>query len=168
MGIITHPTGHRDKKGKVSVKSQKKCGISWNFMKSDWFERLGGFEWILNFFSFTPSEPKKLKDSIFDIRVILQTLNITNLRSTGAKSINLHAVRKLIECSLRNCRLKALFAFTVFEILLSKCWSVLSLNRCDTGSKRVKVQRKTKKIIEVCVNFLTTDWLHDQEVLNGF
>ena len=34
--------------------------------------------------------------------IIPQTLNINNLRTTSAKSINLHTIRKLIEYSLKN------------------------------------------------------------------
>ena len=45
---------------------------------------------------------EKLKNSIFVIPIIPQTLNINNLGNTGAKSINLHNIRKLIEYSLKN------------------------------------------------------------------
>ena len=51
--------------------------------------------------------------------IIQQTLNINNLRTTSAKSTNLHTFRKLIEFSL-NVIVKAMFTLTVFEILLSK------------------------------------------------
>ena len=40
--------------------------------------------------------PKKLKNSIFEIPIIPQTLNINNQRTTSAKSINLVIIRKLI------------------------------------------------------------------------
>ena len=50
----------------------------------------------------TLSVPEKLKNSIFEKSTIAQTLNINNLRTTSAKSINLHATIKLIEHSLKN------------------------------------------------------------------
>ena len=57
-----------------------------------------------NFFSIclTVSVRENLKNSIFERSIITQTLNITNLRTTSAKSINLHAIRKLVEYSLKN------------------------------------------------------------------
>ena len=57
--------------------------------------------------------------------IITQTLNINNLRTTTAKSINLHNLRKLDEYSLENVPAKAMFTPTVFEILLSEGRSVL-------------------------------------------
>ena len=50
------------------------------------------------------SVPAKLKNSIFEIPIITQTLNINNLRATSAKSFNLHTVRKLVEYSFKNVR----------------------------------------------------------------
>ena len=66
----------------------------------------------------TLSEPEKLKNSIFEMPIIAQTLNINNLRTASAKSINLHTSRKLTEYSLK-------IVLTVFEILLSEGRSVL-------------------------------------------
>ena len=50
--------------------------------------------------------------------IIPQTLNINNLRTISAKSINLHTIRKLIKYSLKNILRKAMFSLIVFEILL--------------------------------------------------
>ena len=50
--------------------------------------------------------------------IVPQTLNLDNLRTTSAKSINLYTIRKLIEYSLKDVALKAMFTLTVFEILL--------------------------------------------------
>ena len=61
---------------------------------------------------------EKLKNSIFEIPVIPQTLNITS-----AKYINLNIIRKLIKYSLKNFRVKAMFTLTISEILLLKCRS---------------------------------------------
>ena len=41
------------------------------------------------------SVPEKLKNSIFEIQIILQSLNINNLKTTNAKSVNLRTIRKL-------------------------------------------------------------------------
>ena len=69
--------------------------------------------------------------------VILQTLNTNNSRTTTAKSINLHTIRKLIEYSLKNIVMKIVFTPTVFEILMSECRSVLSPAQRGTGSEMV-------------------------------
>ena len=63
--------------------------------------------------------------------IIPQTLNINNLRTTIAKSVNL-------QYSLKDVRVKAVFTVTVFEILLFEGRSVLSPDQQGTGSKRVK------------------------------
>ena len=74
----------------------------------------------------TLSVPEKLKNLIFEMPIIPQILNINNLRTTSAKSINLPTIRKLIEYSLKNVPVKAMFILTVFKLLLSKCRLVLS------------------------------------------
>ena len=53
---------------------------------------------IFKFFRFclTLSVTEKLKNSIFEM-LITQTLNINNLRTTSAKSINVDTIRKLVE-----------------------------------------------------------------------
>ena len=52
-------------------------------------------------YNLTLSLPEKLKNWIFEMPIIPQTLNINNSRTTRAKSINLHTIRKLIECSFK-------------------------------------------------------------------
>ena len=49
---------------------------------------------------------------------IPQILSINNLRATSAKTITLHTIRKLIEHSLKNVPVKAIFTLTIFEILM--------------------------------------------------
>ena len=44
---------------------------------------------------------EKWKNSIFEMPIIPQTLNINNLRTTNAKPINLRTIRKLIKYSLK-------------------------------------------------------------------
>ena len=52
----------------------------------------------------TLSLPEKLKNSIFEMSIIPQILNINNSGTTKAKSIHLHTIRKVIEYSLKNVR----------------------------------------------------------------
>ena len=54
----------------------------------------------------TLSGLEKLNNSIFETPIIPQNLNINNLRTTSAKSINPPTIRKLIEYSLkkRSCK----------------------------------------------------------------
>ena len=72
-----------------------------------------------------------------------QTLNINNLRTIIAKSINLHTIRKLIEYSLKNIFLKGNVYTTVLEILLSEGRSVLSPTQRGAGSERVNYYKKS-------------------------
>ena len=81
--------------------------------------------------------------------MIPQTLNISDLRTTSAKSINLYTLRKFIKYFFKNARVKAVFTFTVFEILLFKVRSVSFAQR-ETGSKRVKISLKKQKKIGFC------------------
>ena len=53
-------------------------------------------------FCLTLSVTEKFKNPIFEMPIIIQNLNINNPRTTGAKSINLHTIRKLVEHSLKN------------------------------------------------------------------
>ena len=50
----------------------------------------------------TVSVPETLKNSIFEMPIISQTLNINNLRSADAKSVNLHTMRKNTDYSFQN------------------------------------------------------------------
>ena len=72
--------------------------------------------------------------------IIPQTLNMNNLRTASAKSINLHTIRKLIENSLKNVRVKTIFTFTACEIFLPKGRSVLSTAQRGTRNKSVNNQ----------------------------
>ena len=79
--------------------------------------------------------PEKLKNSIFEMPIIPQTLNINNSRTTRAKSTNLHTIRKLIEYSFK----KAMLTPTIFEILMSEVRSALSPAQRGIGSEMVKI-----------------------------
>ena len=67
--------------------------------------------------------------------IIPQTLSIKNLRTTNAKSMNMHVLRKLIEYSLKNLLLKAMFTIAVFDIFLLKDRSVVSPAQQCTGNE---------------------------------
>ena len=88
---------------KVSVKSQKNIDNLLKLLEKWLTYKLRRFWMVFNFFWFclTLSVTKKLKNSIFEMPIITQTLNINNLRTTGTKSINLHTLRKLVEYSLK-------------------------------------------------------------------
>ena len=68
--------------------------------------------------------------------LIPQALNINNLRTTSGKSINLHSIRKLLQYSLKNDRVKTIFNFTTFEILLFEGRLALSPIHQGAESKR--------------------------------
>ena len=74
-----------------------------------------------------------------------QALNINNLRSTGTKSIKFETIKKFVECSSKIFSIKAMFALTVFEILLLKCRLVLSPAQENFWSQRVQVSVKNQK-----------------------
>ena len=79
--------------------------------------------------------------------IITQTLNIDNLRTTSAKSVNLHTIRKLVEYSLKNVAAKAMFTPTVSKILMSEDKSVLSPAQRGTGSEMVNVYEQSLFIL---------------------
>ena len=91
---------------KFQWKTKKIFGIYWNCLKSDWLASLGGFQCFFKCFWFwlTLSLTEKLKNSILEMPIIPQTLNINNSRTTIANSINLHTIRELIEYSLKKLR----------------------------------------------------------------
>ena len=63
------------------------------------------------------------------MQIIPQSLNINNLRTTSAKAM---------KYSLKTVFKKAMLTFTIFEILLFECRSVLSPTQWGTGSDRAK------------------------------
>ena len=122
--------------------------------------KLKRFWMVLIFFWFclTLSVPEKLKTWIFEIPVITQDLNINNLRTTSAKSINLNTIRKLLEYSLKGAGEKTVFILRVSGILRSEGRSVLSAAQRRSGSKGVKVPVKNQKHISNLL-ILLEKWL---------
>ena len=111
-------------------------------------------------FCLTISVLEKWRNLIFEMPIILQILDINNLRTKSAKSINLHIIRKLIKYCLKSiCVVKIMFPFTVFKILLFEDWLVLLPTQWDTQNKGVKVWVKNKKIFGFCLNDFIHDWL---------
>ena len=90
--------------------------ICWYCLKSESLTSLEAFECFFNFFWFCLilSVRENMKNSIFEMPIITQTLNINNLRTTSAKSINLHTIRKLVELSFKIIVKKTMF-FISFE-----------------------------------------------------
>ena len=81
------------------------------------------------------------------MQIITYILNINKLRTTRAKSVKLHTIRKLVEYCLENVRQRECFFLSILEILLSKCRLVLWPTQRITGSERVKVVEIVKKVI---------------------
>ena len=118
---------------------------------------------------FTLSLPKKLKNLNFKISIIPKTLNIKNIGTTNAKSINPHTIRKLINCSLKNVCVKAIITLILSEILLLKVGLYYHQSNWVQGEKGLKFQWKSKKKIRVLMK-LHEKWLtyNHWRVLNGF
>ena len=138
---------------KVSVKNlfnfvqsfSKKPTKFWEFVEIAWrvidllTYKLRIFWMAFTFFSFclTLSVPEKLENSIFEMPIITQNLIINNLRTTSAKSTNLHTMKNLVGYSLKGVVAKAMFILTVLEILLLESRSVLWRTQWSTGRKTV-------------------------------
>ena len=96
--------GIGSKRVKVSVRNLKNIGNLLKLLEKWLTYKLRRFWMIFNFFliCLTVSVRENLKNTIFERSIITQTLNITNLRTTSVKSIDLHAIRKLVEYSFKN------------------------------------------------------------------
>ena len=118
--------GTGNERVKFLVKNPKSIWFLLNWL-GKWLSYKDRRFWmLLKFFWFylTVWKPQKLKDSIFEIPIIPQTLNI--------KSMNLDIIRKFIQYTFKkNVVVKSMFTLTVFEILLLESRSVLSpAQRC--------------------------------------
>ena len=106
VSLVLSPTqrGTGSERVTVLVKNQKNIRNLFKLLEKWLTYKLRMFWVVFKFFWFclTLSVPEKLKNSIFEMPIIPQILNTNNLRNTSAKSINLHTIRKLIECSLKN------------------------------------------------------------------
>ena len=140
------------------LEKQKKMWIYWNCLKSDWLRRFGMVS-IFFWFCLTLSVSEKLKNSIFEMLIITQDLNINNLRTRSGKSINLHIIKKLVDYSLKDAAAKVMFIFTLLQILMSEDRSLLWPSQRGTVTERVKVLVKNPKNIVNLLKFLEK-WLN--------
>ena len=86
-----------------------------------------------------------LKNLNFKISIIPKTLNINNIGTTNAKSINPHTIRKLINCSLKNVCVKAIITLILSEILLLKVGLYYHQPNVVQEEKGLNFQWKSKK-----------------------
>ena len=128
--------GTESERLKISVKNQKTIWLLLKLLEKWLTYKVTRFWMVFNsfWFCFTLSVAEKLKNSIFEIPIILQNLNINNWRTTSAKSINLIIITKLIKYSFKNVRVKAMFTIILLEILLFESRSVLSTRQRGKGS----------------------------------
>ena len=96
-----------------------------------------------------------MKNSIFEIPIISQVLNINNQRTAIAKSINLDIIRKIIEYSLKIVAVNAMFTQTNFEILLFEGRWVLSLTHTTQ-----KIKFSIKDFYSKCDPSVSRIWSH--------
>ena len=118
--------GTESERLKISVKNQKTIWLLLKLLEKWLTYKVTRFLMVFNsfWFCFTLSVAEKLKNSIFEIPIILQNLNINNWRTTSAKSINLIIITKLIKYSFKNVRVKSMFTIILLEILLFESRSV--------------------------------------------
>ena len=123
---------------KVAVQNQKNIRNLLKLLEKWLTYKLRRFWMILKLFWFclTLSIPEKWKNSIFEMPIIPQPVNINNLRTTSPKSISLLIIRKLIEYSWKNVCVKAMFTPTAFDILSPAQW----------GRRSERVKSKKKKL----------------------
>ena len=85
-----------------------------------------------------------MKNSIFEIPIIPQILNINNWRTKTIKSINLEIIRNLVEYSLKRF-LRGKFLLSPFEMLLFEVGRYYDLLCSLQGAKELNFQWKTPK-----------------------
>ena len=99
---------------------------------------------------------KKLKNSIFEMSVIRQNLNINNLRTTTAKVYQPAYHYKACLIFLRKCSARVMFALLVFEMLLSQGRSILRPTQQGTWRERVsKYGCNFDDVSKICYNRLS-------------
>ena len=98
-------------------------------------------------FCLTLSVPENLKILIFDMPIILQIVTVNNSKTTRAKSVNLHTIRKFIEYTFKKCLIVSLFAPVVFEVVLSEGRLVFPPCQMGAGDKKVHASVKKEKKI---------------------
>ena len=86
------------KRVKVTVENQKCIGNLFELLEKWLTYKIKRFWMVFKFFRFclSLSVAQKLKNSIFQILITTRTLNINNLRTTSANSINLIPLESLL------------------------------------------------------------------------
>ena len=97
------------------------------------------------------SVPEKLENSISEIPIIPQILNIKNYKTTSVKSMNLDIIRQLKEYPLKIVFVKAMFTLTIFNIILFEGRSILWPAQRVTGNERVNYFLKKKDRYKYCI-----------------
>ena len=97
---------------------------------------------------------ENLKNAIFEMSIIPQTLSINSLRTASTNSINQHTIRWLIKCSLKKVLVMPLFTPTIFEKFLLEYRLVLPPAKLDTGKERIKFSKKNQKNIQILLKIL--------------
>ena len=101
---------------------------------------------------------EKLKNSIFEIPIIPQALNINNYRIASESLSTWISLEILSNTLLKNLWSKTMFTITAFEKLLLEVRLLLSPAQRGTGSEKVKFSMKKLKNIRLLLKLLEK-WL---------
>ena len=115
--------------------------------------KLRRFRTVSNFFLFclTLPVPEKSTNSIFEIPITMQALNMNNLRNTSAKSISLHAIRKFVEYSSKDVRQRQCFFLSFWRNCCPKVGRYCDPPSGEQGRKGYGFSKKNKKkILRIC------------------
>ena len=100
-----------------------------------------------------------MKNSIFEIPLIAETLNVKYLKTASAKSINLNIIRKLIKYSLNKTLLEAMLTLNVLQD------SVITRPAGNRERNGYIFSGKPQKYLAIVFNYLKSDCL---KCLEGF
>ena len=101
---------------------------------------------------------EKLKNSIFEIPIIPQALNINNYGIASESLSTWISLEILSNTLLKNLWSKTMFTITAFEKLLLEVRLLLSPAQWGTGSEKVKFSMKKLKNIRLLLKLLEK-WL---------
>ena len=139
-------------KGCIFSKKLKECSVNveigWKVIllqASEVFNDLYTFLILFN-----PFSTGKSKNSISEISIIPQTLNINNKRTTSAKSINLDIVTKLNKNSLKMFLWRQWLLLPFSRYCCSKAGCYFHRPSEVQGAKELNFQWKTKKVFGFC------------------
>ena len=117
---------------------------------------------------FTLSVPEKSENFIFELQIITQTLNINNLRTKSAKSINLPAIRKLVEHSLKNVSERQCLFLTFSRYCCPKVGQYCDTHSGAQGAKGLRqYQSKGIELFSLNQVSLNQEFVRDRSLGNG-